>query len=81
MAVKDIDKLTISDIKPITVSFKKNKDELVLYKWILKHSCYSSFIKDILRATMENERNENIKSKTLERTTNQNDDSLIELNF
>ncbi|NME95383.1 hypothetical protein HF847_05165 [Clostridium cochlearium] len=76
MAVKDIQSLTIDDIKPITVSFKKNEDELTLYKWILKHSGYSGFIKDILKKEM-NSVNKEIVSP--ENTVNRN--SLIELDF
>jgi hypothetical protein len=49
VAVKDIDSLTIDDIKPITISFKKTEDELILYKWVLNHSNYSGFVKDTLR--------------------------------
>ena len=52
MGIKDINSLTVEDIKPITTSFKKNEDELILYKWILGHSNYSGFIKDILRDAM-----------------------------
>lgn len=76
MAVKDIESLTIDDIKPITVSFKKNEDELALYKWILNHSGYSGFIKDILRKEMNSETKETIG---VEDTINKN--SLIELDF
>ncbi|MBE6067789.1 MAG: hypothetical protein E7211_08865 [Clostridium lundense] len=76
MAIKDIDSLTIDDMRPITVSFKKNEDELTLYKWILKHSGYSGFMKDILRKEMNGETKEasNIK---IENASN----SLIELDF
>jgi len=52
MGIKDINSLTVEDIKPITTSFKKNEDELILYKWVLGHSNYSGFIKDILRDAM-----------------------------
>lgn len=76
MAVKDIESLTIDDIKPITVSFKKNEDELNLYKWILNHSNYSGFIKDILRREMNGETKETIR---VEDTVNRN--NLIELDF
>ena len=49
MELNEIDKLTIADMKPIAISFKKNEDDLIIYKWILSHSGYSNFIKDILR--------------------------------
>lgn len=76
MEVKDIDSLTIDDMKPITVSFKKNEDELTLYKWILNHSGYSGFIKDILRKEMNGDTKEIFNTKT-ENVSN----SLIELDF
>lgn len=76
MAVKDIDFLTIDDMKPITVSFKKNEDELVLYKWILKHSGYSGFIKDILKREMNGETKEFVCEKEENKSNN-----LIELDF
>lgn len=76
MAVNHIDSLTINDIKPITVSFKKNEEELILYKWVLRHSGYSGFIKDILRKEMNNETKEIVSLKD---TANKN--SLIELDF
>ncbi|RXM79560.1 hypothetical protein DP144_01765 [Clostridium tetani] len=76
MAVNHIDSLTINDIKPITVSFKKNEGELILYKWVLRHSGYSGFIKDILRKEMNNETKEIVSLKD---TVNKN--SLIELDF
>jgi hypothetical protein len=55
MGIKDINSLTIDDIKPITISFKKTEDELNLYKWILDHSGYSGFVKDKLREVKESE--------------------------
>lgn len=55
MAIDNINSITINDIKPITVSFKKNEEELILYKWILEHSGYSGFIKDILKREMNGE--------------------------
>lgn len=76
MAVKDIDFLTIDDMKPITISFKKNEDELVLYKWILKHSGYSGFIKDILKGEMNGETKESVSVKVENKS-----DNLIELDF
>lgn len=84
MGIKDIDNLTVNDIKTVTISFKKNEDELALYKWILKHSGYSSFVKDTLRKIMESEEVTNVEfkqeSKTLNSTANQ-DNNLIDLNF
>lgn len=43
--------------KPVIIglSFKANKEDMELYFWIKKHSNLSGFIKDILRATKENE--------------------------
>ena len=43
MDIKDIDKLTVEDIKPLTISFKKSEEELILYKWILIQSGFSGF--------------------------------------
>lgn len=40
------------EVKPITISFKKNEDDRELFNWILSHSNYSGFIKDILRKEM-----------------------------
>lgn len=74
--VKDVDLLTIKDIKPITISFKKNEEELILYKWVLRHSGYSSFIKDILKREMNGETNQTIRA---EDTVNKN--NLIQLDF
>ncbi|BDR80997.1 hypothetical protein [Clostridium tetani] len=76
MAVNHINSLTINDIKPITVSFKKNEEELILYKWVLRHSGYSSFIKDILKKEMNGVNKETVLP---ENTVNR--DSLIELDF
>ncbi|MDU4327138.1 MAG: hypothetical protein E7I48_17420 [Clostridium celatum] len=42
----------------IQVSFKNNEKEVDLYAWVLKHSSYSNFIKDILMEAKENERKE-----------------------
>lgn len=57
----DVQNLTIDDIKPITISFKKNNEELILYKWILSHSGYSGFVKDTLRTIMEVDKNINME--------------------
>lgn len=76
MAVRDIEFLTIDDMKPITISFKKNEDELVLYKWILKHSGHSGFIKDILKREMNGETKESVSVKLEDKNNN-----LIELDF
>lgn len=40
------------EVKPITISFKKNSDDRELFQWILSHSNFSGFIKDILRKEM-----------------------------
>jgi hypothetical protein len=37
----------------ITVSFKNTLEEVKLYAWILEHSNYSGFIKDILKKEMQ----------------------------
>jgi hypothetical protein len=58
MVKKKVDELIIDDIKPLTISFKKNEDDLELYKWILRHSNQSGFIKDTLREIMHNGNND-----------------------
>ena len=55
MDVNKIENLTFDEMRPISVSFKKDDDELTLYKWSLKHGSLSGFIKDLLRAAKENE--------------------------
>lgn len=40
------------EVKPITISFKRNEEDKQLYQWILSHSNFSGFIKDILRKEM-----------------------------
>lgn len=77
MGLKDIELLTIEDIKPIALSFKKNADELVLYKWILGHSGYSGFVKDNLRDVMNKEKN----NKPHELTSNIKQNGLIDMDF
>ena len=63
MVLKEISKLTIEDMKPIAISFKKTEDDLIIYKWILSHSGYSNFIKDILKSAKGNDScKEEIKS-------------------
>jgi hypothetical protein len=76
MGIKNIEKLTVEDIKPITISFKKNEDELALYKWILGHSNYSGAIKDILRDIKESENNLNV-AKPIKKA----EKGLIDLDF
>lgn len=43
------------EVKPITISFKKNTDDKELFSWIISHSNFSGFIKDILRKEMNND--------------------------
>ena len=76
MAIKSIQNLTIDDIRPITVSFKKTEDELILYKWILMHSGYSGFIKDKLRESKEEDTPEK-ENKLYEPVKNE----LIDMDF
>lgn len=64
MGIKDIESLTVDDIKNITISFKKTEEDLILYKWILWHSGYSSFIKDKLKEARNKENNHVIKDET-----------------
>lgn len=45
-------------IKPITISFKNNAEDKELNLWIISHSNYSGFIKDLLRKAMNDERKE-----------------------
>lgn len=72
---KDINNLTFDDMKPITVSFKRNENDFELYKWILKHSNYSGFIKDYLKMIKDNENN-NSQTKTGNEQVN-----LIDMDF
>lgn len=37
------------NIKPIALSFKNNVEEKELYEWIIAHSNFSGFIKDVLK--------------------------------
>jgi hypothetical protein len=55
MGIKDVENIGLEDMKPIALSFKKNEDELELYKWILGHSNFSGFIKDKLKEAKESE--------------------------
>lgn len=82
MGIKDIDSLTIEDIKPLTVSFKKDEDDLILYKWVLKkcRSGKSGYIKDRLRELMESEEDDEVKPKSVKPII-QSTNSLIELDF
>jgi acetate kinase len=79
MDLKKIESLTIDDIKPIAVSFKKEEDELDLYKWILKKSGMvgiSGFIKDKLREIKENE-----SPKMENKSCEANKTELIDMDF
>lgn len=51
----ELRKINIDNMKPIAVSFKKNEEDFELYKWILSHSGYSGFIKDLLKEAMKEE--------------------------
>jgi hypothetical protein len=64
MGIKKTCNLRVEDIRPISLSFKKNEDELELYKWVLNHSGYSNFIKDILREAKATEEGSDKISKT-----------------
>jgi hypothetical protein len=85
VGVKDIDSLTIDDIKPLTISFKKAEDDLILYKWVLKkcRSGKSGYIKDILRELMESEGVAKIEPIEIKqpRTPVNDNNNLIDLNF
>lgn len=47
---KKIEDLTIEDIAPLSLSFKKTERDLEIYKYILSHSSYSNYIKDTIEA-------------------------------
>lgn len=85
MGIKEVNNLSIDDIKPIALSFKKNKDDFILYKWILNHSGYSGFIKDLLRGAMENEKEVIVKKEekqpTQAATIQTVSNNLIDLDF
>jgi len=82
MDVKDIENLTIDDMKPLTISFKKNENELSLYKWILIHSGYSGFVKDKLREIKDADGNLSTGSILLKAAPEQvKDNNLIEFDF
>lgn len=42
-------------LKPTAISWKNNEEDESLRKWVHSHSNYSGFVKDILRAVMNNE--------------------------
>lgn len=42
-------------LKPTAISWKSNKEDESLRKWVHSHSNYSGFVKDILRAAMNSE--------------------------
>jgi hypothetical protein len=75
VGVKDVENLTLDDIKPITISFKKTEEEFILFKWILRHSGYSSFIKDKLTEVKETE------EKGFKSNTEQPKSKLIDMDF
>lgn len=39
--------------KRLTLTFKNNEEEYQLYKQILKHSCPTAWIKDVLKKELE----------------------------
>lgn len=45
--------MEIDKMRPIAISFKNNCDDREIYEWILSHSNYSGFIKDILKREMK----------------------------
>lgn len=54
--------------KKLQISFKETIEETELYNWVLKHSSYSGFVKDILKQAKEKEENadnNNIKTSLL----------------
>lgn len=51
------------EVKPIAISFKCTKDDILLYSWIADHSNMSGFVKDILRREMRKELNMNKRSE------------------
>lgn len=65
-------------IKPITISFKNNIEDKDLNEWIIGHSNYSGFIKDLLRKEMKGLNIIKIVSKT--ETKDNKTDALIDLN-
>ncbi|QAA31260.1 hypothetical protein [Clostridium manihotivorum] len=81
MVKKKVDELIINDIKPLTISFKKNEDDLELYKWILRHSNQSGFIKDTLRAIMHNGDNNEAVKESIHVKEEKPKKGLLDLNF
>lgn len=63
-------------IKPIALSFKKTEEDTELYKWIISHSNMSGFIKDTLRAAMNEKVTTEIKTNAGTESNN-----LIEFDF
>ena len=79
MGINEINNLTIEDIKPLTVSFKKTEDELILYKWILIQSGFNGFsgyIKNQLNLLKENETSKKENKSSVKSNTTE----LIDLN-
>jgi hypothetical protein len=81
MGIKQVEKLTVNDMKPIALSFKKNDEELELYKWIMNHSNMSGFIKDTLRAAMNEDGIRESKDKNTVKVETTNNDGLINFDF
>lgn len=81
MVKKKVDELIIEDMKPLTISFKKNEDDLELYKWILRHSNQSGFIKDTLRAMMRNGDNNQAVKELVPVKEEGPKKGLLDLNF
>lgn len=46
----------------ITVSFKNNDEEFLIYQWLMSKSAKAGYIKDLLKREMEKE-NENVKER------------------
>ncbi|MNE86081.1 hypothetical protein D3C80_1831440 [compost metagenome] len=65
-------------VKPVTISFKNTKEDEELYLWIISHSDKSAFVKDTLRK-IKNGDISNISHP--QKTINENNDNLIDLDF
>ena len=55
--------LGINELKPIMVTFKKNREDTELYVWLSKKNGKGTFIKDVLREKMESEKKIDKKNK------------------
>lgn len=72
-------------LKPIAVSFKQNEEDKELHDWILQHSNYSGFIKDVLRGKKESEgfispKTENKPQKQAQKVRSESSE-VLDLNF